>query len=691
VSVVRWTVVGAFVALGLLSLVLAIAHVLDHDRQAAEDELAHDKLDLVTEAARGLGAGLERLGDELELAPMLTRTADTRDSAARALGAITASHPAYLLLEVYESEHDDVRATAPAAPAVLVASANPIIARLIELAQREPGELLVSAGLRGKDDASAWYRVIARRDPEKAVTVAAVVDMREVIVPPAMLHAGSSRLLVLGSHGVPAPASDPEIASVWQAPALSALSRAIATARGLHPTTAILDSDAARVLGLPSARAIAAAAPIQIDGLARANDAGLTPWVLALVTSTDALQARHDALVTRIAIGLSLGLLLLSCATFYIVRNARRSASLAERLRQAERLAHLTEKAEKILDHIPSGVLALDERGMVTAANRWFTVRGIDVTGKALHDGFTRAPAADVERVVALVERARATATPQTLSRAPLRLLGEDACLDVHAVPLANAAPDLATLVVIEDVGELQRAEDRLLRSEKLATAGQLSAGIAHELGTPLNVARGRIEMVLARLDGDDTQAANLRIATDQIDLVTRQIQQLLDYVRPDQQRSERVALLPTLRGVAELVEGHAASRAVSVRVDAEQALPHVCADPSQLQQVLVNLVVNAIDACERGGHVTLRARPRAAAAAIEIVDDGHGIAAEDRAHVFDPFFTTKKRGLGTGLGLWVVAQVARAHDAEIEVESTVGVGTTFRIVWPDQRGAASA
>jgi signal transduction histidine kinase len=195
--------------------------------------------------------------------------------------------------------------------------------------------------------------------------------------------------------------------------------------------------------------------------------------------------------------------------------------------------------------------------------------------------------------------------------------------------------------------------------------------------------------MVLARLDGDKLEAANLRIATDQIDLVTRQIQQLLDYVRPDQQRSERVALLPTLRGVAELVEGHAASRSVSVRVEADQA--HVCADPSQLQQVLVNLVVNAIDACDRGGHVTLRARPRGGAAAIEIVDTGHGIAAEDRAHVFDPFFTTKKRGLGTGLGLWVVAQVARAHDAEIEVESAVGVGTTFRIVWPDQRGVATA
>jgi signal transduction histidine kinase len=98
---------------------------------------------------------------------------------------------------------------------------------------------------------------------------------------------------------------------------------------------------------------------------------------------------------------------------------------------------------------------------------------------------------------------------------------------------------------------------------------------------------------------------------------------------------------------------------------------------------MVMNLVLNAIDACEAGGHVELRASTRDGNVVVEVVDDGHGIPRELQAQVFDPFFTTKKRGQGTGLGLWVVAQLVRAHGAEIELESARGSGTTVRIAWP--------
>jgi signal transduction histidine kinase len=275
------------------------------------------------------------------------------------------------------------------------------------------------------------------------------------------------------------------------------------------------------------------------------------------------------------------------------------------------------------------------------------------------------------------------------LRRTRLSLFGAEAYVTLHAIPLQNAFRDVATLLVIDDESALQRAEDRLLRSEKLATAGQLAAGIAHEIGSPLGVARGRAEMIVLRGRLDSVDAKNLGTVVERIDHVSRLITQLLDYLRPQPSQMQAVDAAQSLRLVAELLQPQASSRAVTLHVDDSGDAATLRADAGQLQQVLVNLVMNAIDACDEGGHVTLSAQRRAEAVVLEVADDGRGIEPGDRANVFDPFFTTKKRGQGTGLGLWVVAQVARAHDAEIELDSTRHDGTTFRIVWPAaERGA---
>jgi two-component system sensor histidine kinase HydH len=228
------------------------------------------------------------------------------------------------------------------------------------------------------------------------------------------------------------------------------------------------------------------------------------------------------------------------------------------------------------------------------------------------------------------------------------------------------------------------RLDERLLRSEKLVTAGQLAAGIAHEIGTPLNVIRARAELTIDRL-GEHPEARSQKIVLEQVDHVSRLIAQLLDYVRIVPPVTQHVAVAGALEAVAALLQVEAERRGVRVVVDpVADDVPALRADPGQLQQVLVNLAMNALDACERGGHVTLRAgRADSAALAVEVEDDGAGIEADVRAQVFDPFYTTKKRGQGTGLGLWVVAQLVRAHDAHIDLDSTPGVGTLVRITWP--------
>jgi signal transduction histidine kinase len=134
---------------------------------------------------------------------------------------------------------------------------------------------------------------------------------------------------------------------------------------------------------------------------------------------------------------------------------------------------------------------------------------------------------------------------------------------------------------------------------------------------------------------------------------------------------------------IKDLLSARASKSGVALEIALGEPLPNLDADPDQLQQVLVNLVLNAIDACDRGGRVELRAAARGAGLQLEIIDDGSGIPHDIQPQIFDPFFTTKKRGQGTGLGLWVVAQLVRAHAAEIEVESSPGVGTTVRLTWP--------
>ncbi|MBX3156478.1 MAG: histidine kinase [Deltaproteobacteria bacterium] len=689
----RRMLLGAFALVACLASTWAVViYVLDRDRDSAERELAADRLQTLDGAARSLGASLAGIGKDLTLAAAL--------DSERELAAIAGVKREYIAIEVWREDGTRARVASAGATEPVLALARPVIARMVETARAAPGELHISRGLSSNDDLPAWHRVFSvcqkpstaasasaspggngERSAAQAVTVAAVIDMRVLVTPPELLRIVSSRLLVMSAHGVPAPASDATVVAAMREEAGAPLRELVDGARMRRPGTAILDEATARRLGLPEATAVAAAMPVPID-------AG-TPWVLMLVTSTDTLDARHHALVRRLAIDIGAGLVLVLIAAAYVIRNARRAAALRERLRHAEVLAHLTEKAEKILDHIPSGVLALDERGLVSACNRSLGAGGERRVGRTLAEAFGDAPREHVAAVAELVAAARAAGASRTLRRARLALFGDEACVTVHAIPLAHVFRDVATLLVFDDESAVQRAEERLLRSEKLATAGQLAAGIAHEVGTPLGVARGRAEMILLRGRADEADARNLRTIVERIDHVSHMIEQLLDYLHPRAAQLQRVDTSASLRFVADLLEPRAAAREVRLAIDAGDArAASVRADPGQLQQVLVNLVMNAIDACDPGGRVTMRARPRPGVVVLEVADDGRGIALADRAHVFDPFFTTKKRGHGTGLGLWVVAQVVRAHDAEIEVDCE-GAGCTFRIVWPAAEKAA--
>jgi signal transduction histidine kinase len=225
--------------------------------------------------------------------------------------------------------------------------------------------------------------------------------------------------------------------------------------------------------------------------------------------------------------------------------------------------------------------------------------------------------------------------------------------------------------------------ENQLVRAEKLITVGVLSTEMAHEIGSPLAVIRGRAEQVLREVSAGP-RAEDLRVIIKHIDNVSTTIRQILDFARRPANERRPVALESALERARELLQWRLDARSLTLEVALSPELPALSADPDQLQQVLVNLTLNACDASDAGGKVEVTAGVIAEGMVrIDIVDHGSGIAPENMNAVFDPFFTTKQRGQGTGLGLPIAASIVRNHGGQIALTSVPGQGTTARVTWP--------
>jgi signal transduction histidine kinase len=235
---------------------------------------------------------------------------------------------------------------------------------------------------------------------------------------------------------------------------------------------------------------------------------------------------------------------------------------------------------------------------------------------------------------------------------------------------------------------ELQR---QLRRTEALGMLGKFCSAVAHEVGTPLNVISGRAETALRTLPGQDPLRPELQAIITQTDRISKIIHSLLDPLRPRKPALTPTSLDAVLAGLLPLLRHTARRGGITLSVLVPPGLAHFDADPGQLQQVLINLVMNALEATPKGNQVTLEARPLSHAGrpgvGISVMDTGQGIAPDVLPRVFEPFFTTKAAGEGTGLGLAIAKDIVREHRGQIHVESTVGVGTTFTVWLPEARG----
>ena len=239
---------------------------------------------------------------------------------------------------------------------------------------------------------------------------------------------------------------------------------------------------------------------------------------------------------------------------------------------------------------------------------------------------------------------------------------------------------------------------ERLQHADRLATIGRLASGLAHELGTPLNVIEARASFIVEDPTVDDATRTSAQMIVECSENVTGLVRRLLTFARPRPLDLSEVRLDRIASTVVELLGPLAAQRRVSLVVDVA-APTTLQADTVLLQQAVVNLVVNALHACREGGHVILRVeaterrRPGTASSGLmewfghlSVTDDGIGITPEVRAELFEPFFTTRPGGEGTGLGLPIVAGILDDHRGFLEVDSVVGEGSTFHIWLPMQQ-----
>lgn len=254
-----------------------------------------------------------------------------------------------------------------------------------------------------------------------------------------------------------------------------------------------------------------------------------------------------------------------------------------------------------------------------------------------------------------------------------------------------------------ESRGETQRQneaklalEQRLGQTEKLATIGQLAAEIAHEVGTPLNVIAGRARAIQKKAsEHPETVEKNAEIIAEQTARITRIIQRLLDFTRRKVGGAGKgeVNLNELALTTMELLSGQFASAKVKTRLERSEGLPRIAGDSDRLQQVMINLLLNAAQAMPDGGSLTVdtravrRTRPgleeEQAFLCFSVKDTGVGIPEDIRDKIFDPFYTTKEGRGGTGLGLAVCSGIVKEHDGWIDVEGNEPNGTIFRVYLP--------
>jgi two-component system NtrC family sensor kinase len=347
---------------------------------------------------------------------------------------------------------------------------------------------------------------------------------------------------------------------------------------------------------------------------------------------------------------------------------------------------------ENILESLDSGLLVVDLHDRVvrwnTALETLYGVSQAEADGRALDELF------DVLFLDAVRGARRDTPGGATLSRVPLQGRGQRAgdamVVNAAVVPLrasdSGSITTVGTIVIVEDVTGRVRLEEQLQISEKMASIGLLAAGVAHEVNTPLTGISSFTQMLLEGADPEDPRTRLLEKIERQTFRAARIVNGLLTLSRPAVAASgerSRVDINIVIADVLALLEHQFEMHRIKIRRELSDVPVVVLGLENKLQQVFLNLFLNAKDAMPKGGWLSVTTCVNGDRIVVEVADTGFGIPSEYLSRIYDPFFTTKAIGQGTGLGLSITYGIVREHEGTLDCDSTVGQGTRFTLSLP--------
>jgi two-component system, NtrC family, sensor kinase len=370
---------------------------------------------------------------------------------------------------------------------------------------------------------------------------------------------------------------------------------------------------------------------------------------------------------------------------------ALENAHLYESLeRQALEQRALHDFSESIIESISAGVLSTDLEGRIgswnSALEKLYGLPRAEAVGRRVGEVFPPQ---------LLAELPLSPGSPDAHSLYKYRLAtpdGRELVVNVSAAPLVDLAGGVVgRLLIFNDLTERVSLEDQLVQAEKLSSIGLLAAGVAHEVNTPLAVIASQGQMLLRQMPPEDSHSRTLEKIVKQAFRASEIINSLLKFSRVSGSEYAELDVNKVIQETLSVVEPMLKASRVSLNLQLGRELPAIWGNAGKLQQVFMNLIVNARDAMPKGGELTLATEREDSVVKIEVCDTGLGIAPDHLAKIFDPFFTTKAMSRGTGLGLAVSYGIIREHAGKVEVESQLGHGTTFRLEFPAARRTVHA
>lgn len=406
----------------------------------------------------------------------------------------------------------------------------------------------------------------------------------------------------------------------------------------------------------------------------------------------------HDQAVAVLGLGKTVDgdylssedLSLLFAMTGYIaiaIDNAQLYHSLEQKAGQIERLKDFS---ENIVESLSVGVLTTDLEWRIESWNVFLETRLGIARSEAVGRPLEQVLAPELAAEIAL--RGQPERGVTGIYKFTLTSPAGERVVNVAVAPLVDKRGErLGRLLLLDDITERVRLEEHMRQTEKLSSLGLLAAGVAHEVNTPLAVISNYAQMLARQMGADDPRQVLVDKIVKQTFRASEIASNLLNFSRTSGAEFTEVDLNLVLQDALSLVRHSLTSSQIEAELLLDPELPPIQGNANRLQQVFLNLFLNARDAMPTGGRLEVATAAVNSHVEVQVSDSGHGIRPEHLNRVFDPFFTTKASGRGTGLGLAVSYGIVREHAGKVEVESSPGRGTTFRLEFPVARKAVHA